>query len=168
MEKRKFNIIDFILIVFIVAVAAVLVYVMLGNTLFGGSQDAIILYTIQIDLLKNEFIPAINKIVSGTEVTDSVRLQGLGRVHSVEIDDAYANETDLVTGVVRRVSFPDHSRVTISVIAECRKEDDFKFIVNGKTVMVGIPVHFRTPYFVSYGMCVYIEELTGGSISGEE
>ena len=159
MEKRKFNIIDFILVVFIVAAASVLVYIMLGNSIFSGSKDATIVYTIEISLLRNEFLPAIEQMVPGTEVTDSVRFHEIGKVQRVEISDAYENETDLITGVVNRVPYPDHSRVRIIVKADAKIEDGFKYVVNGRTIMVGIPVHFRTPSFVSHGMCVYLDIL---------
>jgi hypothetical protein len=159
MEKRKFNIIDFILIVFIIAAVSALVYIMLGNNIFSGAEETEIVYTIEMRLVRNEFIPALSKIIPGTELIDSVRNHEIGKVVGVEITDAFENTTDLLTGVVNRVPYPDHSRVRITVEAKAEKENDVKFVVNGKTVMTGIPVHFRTPYFVGMGMCVYSDEI---------
>ncbi|MCL2096144.1 MAG: DUF4330 domain-containing protein [Oscillospiraceae bacterium] len=164
-KSRRFNIIDAALIVFIIAAAAVLVYVLLGNSLFAGDEDAVILYTIEINLLRNELVPAINQITPGDEIIDSVRQQEIGKVKEVKVVDSYVNETDLDTGVVSRRPFPDHSKITVIVEAECKLEDGFKYVVKGKTIMTGIPINFRTPHFVGYGMCVYVEEISRGSKS---
>ena len=159
MEKRKFNIIDFILIMAIAAAAALLVYILLGNNIFSGNEDATIVYTIEMRLVRNEFIPALLKMGPGTEMIDSVRNHEIGEVVEVIIEEAFENETDMITGVVNRVYYPDHSRVRIKVKAEVVIEEGFKYVVNGKAIMVGIPVDFRTTYFMGHAMCVYLEEI---------
>jgi len=166
MEKRKFNIIDFILIIVIAAAAALLVYILLGNNIFSGSEETTIVYTLEMRLVRNEFIPALLKMVPGTEMIDSVRNHEIGEIINVSIEDAYENETDLITGVVNRVPYPDHSIVRITVKAEAEKDEFGKYSVNGMIFMVGIPINFRTTYFVGVGRCVYLIE-TGEEANGE-
>jgi len=173
MDKKayKFNIIDIILVAFILVAASVLVYIMLGNEIFGGSDETEIIYTLEMTLVRDEHIANIRKIMPGTELIDSVRNHEIGEVLGVDVIDAYVNETDMETGVVRRVPYPGHSTVTIRVKAECKIEDGFKYVINGKPIMVGMPVNFRTPHFVGLARCIYLEEadeLKETEINGEE
>jgi len=159
-QKRtyKFNVIDFALIVIILAAVALLVYIMLGNNLLKGKEDTTILYTIEIDLLKDELVTSANQITPGTKITDSVRGYEIGEVQKVTVTDAYQNRTDMETGVVNSKPFPKHSKVTITVKTKCVREKA-KYVVNGKIIMVGVQISFRTPYFMSYGTCKYLEEI---------
>ena len=156
-KAHKFNIIDFILIVIIIAAVLLLGYIMVGNNLFAGSENTTILYTVEIQLIRNEFITQA-PLMKGAQIIDSVRSYDLGEIQEVKITDAYSNTTDLETGVVTRKAYPDHSKVTITVKAQCKKEKA-KYEINGKTIRVGARVDFRTPYLVSYGNCVAIEEI---------
>ena len=158
-KAYKFNIIDFLLIAVIVAAVSLLVYVMLGNDILGGSEDSTILYTIEIPLIKNDFLSSVHLMTKGTKIIDSVRTNELGEIQDVKITDAVALTTDLETGVVREVPYPEFSKVVITVLAKCKTVDKVKFVVNGATIMVGISLNFRTPYLVSYGTCTSLVEV---------
>ena len=162
-KSKKFNIIDFILIIFIAAAVLILVYIMLGNNLFSRGEDVTILYSIQVDLIKDELVYSIeDRLMPGTKILDSVRNEEIGEVYHVKREPALEYTDDKETGVVRRVPFPDHSKVIITVKAQSKKEK-VKYMVNGKAIMVGIPIHFRTPELVSVGNCIYLEELKENS-----
>ena len=150
-KPYKFNIIDFILVVVIIAAAAVLIYIMLGNDIFSGNEKITMLYEIEISVIKNEFITLVPQM-PGTKLTDSVRHYDIGEVQSVKIEDAYQNHIDLETGVIHSRIHPDHSKVTITVKADFTKSGQ-RYMVNGKNIMVGVRVDFRTPYLISYGFC---------------
>lgn len=157
-KPHKFNIIDFILILVIAAAVSLLVYIMLGNNVFMGSENATILYTIEISLIKNDFLSSAHLITKGTKIIDSVRTNDLGVIQDLKITDAVALTTDLEMGVVREVPYPDFSKVVITVLANCKK-DKVKFVVNGETIMVGIKIDFRTPYLVGSGVCTSLAEI---------
>ena len=158
-KARKFNIIDFILIVFIAAAAAVLLYVMLGNSLFARNEKITMVYDIEVDIIKNENIALVSQM-PGCVFTDSVRGNEIGIVQSVRVEDAYQNNTDLETGVVYRKLHLDHSKVIITVKADFTKTGP-RYMVNGKNIMVGVRVDFRTPYLISYGYCTSFVEFVG-------
>ncbi|MCL1859851.1 MAG: DUF4330 family protein [Oscillospiraceae bacterium] len=157
-KTYRFNIIDFILIVIIIAAVSLLIYIMLGNNLFAGSENTTILYTIEIPLIRNDFLGSLHLITKGTTIIDSVRSYNIGEVQEVKRTDAYSNTTNLEDNIVLSKLYPDHSKVTITVKAKCKK-DKAKYEVNGKPIMVGTRLDFRTPYLVSYGNCVAIEEI---------
>ncbi|MCL2158378.1 MAG: DUF4330 domain-containing protein [Oscillospiraceae bacterium] len=160
-KQYRFNIVDFVLIIVIVAAVSMLVYIMLGNNIFAGSEDSTIMYTIEISLIKDDYLSMANLITKGTKIIDSVRTNELGIIQDVKITDAYSLTTDMETGVVKETAYPDHSKVVITVLAKCKK-DKAKFVVNGETIMVGVPINFRTPYLVSYGNCTSLVEITSG------
>jgi hypothetical protein len=164
-KKNRFNIIDFMLVVFIALAVSALVYIVLGNNPFARGEDVEILYTIELRRVRNEFLPQINTL-PGTVLMDTVRKDELGTVVGVRIFDAEENQTDRTTGVVRRVTFPEHSRVAITVKATAKK--DTRYTVNGALIMVGVPVNFRTNDFVSQGMCVNIAYPGDGAANPEE
>ena len=171
-EKQKgykFNIIDFALIVLIAAAVSVLVYIMLGNNLLAAKEDTTIIYTIEIPLIRNELIPAINQIDRGvTKIIDSIRGYDIGVIQDYKITDAYSNQMDPEAGAVFKKPYPDHSKVVITVKSQCTK-GKVRYLINGKTSMVGVQIHFRTPTFISYGNCTYLVEVNedGSKKSGD-
>jgi len=157
-KAYRFNIIDFMLILVIAAAVALLVYVMLGNNILKGDDDSIILYTIEIPLIKNDFLPPVEGMMKGEKIIDSVRTNELGVVQDVKITDAVVLSTNLETGIIKETPYPNFSKVVITVRSEC-KIDKPKFVVNGANIMVGISINFRTPYLVSYGYITSLVEI---------
>lgn len=163
-KPHKFNITDVFLIAVIIIAALVLVYIVAETGLLGGGDDIYIYYTIDIYLLRNELIPAINRITAGDRITDAVRGNDMGEIQHFRILDGMSNTEDRIHGMVRRVPHPDHSRVQITVRARARKRGP-NFEVNGQTIMAGVQLFFRTPHFTGYGNCIDIvpvEMGTGG------
>ncbi|MCL2773167.1 MAG: DUF4330 family protein [Oscillospiraceae bacterium] len=158
-KEYRFNVVDGVLILIILAAAAALIYILAGNNLFSGGAKTEILYTIEIPLIKNEFVSAVNQTQQGTQITDSVRSYNLGEIQSVKVDAAFTNSTDMTKGVIEQKPYPDYSKVTITVKAQSTKGPG-GYSVNGKIIMVGEMVDFRTPYFVSYGNCISVQEIT--------
>ena len=157
-KTHRFNIIDIFLIIIIGAALGVLVYILMGNNLISNSQNATILYKIEIRMIKNAMLPDIRKIQAGNEILDSVRNQSIGVIQEVEIEDAYLNVENQVTGIVEQVLVPEHSKIVITVRAQAEKSD-IKYFVSGKNIMVGIPIDFRTPHFINSGYCINFEEI---------
>ena len=158
-KQKKFNIIDAMLIIIIAAAIGVLVYVLMGNNLINSSQNVTILYKIEVPIIKNSMLPDIRKLQAGNEILDSVRNQSIGNIYDVEIDEAYFNLENSATGVVERVIHPEHSKVTLTVQVRCEKSDIKKYYINGKNIMTGTKIDFRTPYFIYSGYCIYLEEV---------
>lgn len=157
-KPNKFNIVDALLLIIIVAAVGVLAYIFLGNTLIKGSQNTTIEYKIEIEIIKNDMLPEIKKLQEGAEIFDSVRNQPIGKIKSVEIEDAYKNVSNTVTGVITRVPQPEHSRIIMTVQSKCEKTD-MKYYIGGKNIMVGVKIDFRTYYFINSGFCTDLEEV---------
>ena len=163
MEKHKFNVTDLILILIILAAAAVLIYIVAGTNLFLGGEEIDIQYTIEMPLVRNEYLPAINKIMPGDKITESVRSYDIGEIQKVSISEGLAETTNLEKGIVQRVPYPDHSRLLITVKAKAQKDSkDLNYLINGKIIMVGVQIHFRTQHFTNTGTCIAMEVIKEG------
>jgi len=152
-KPYKFNITDVFLILIIVIAAAVLIYIVAGTNLFFGGEEVTVQYKIEIPLLRNEFVPEINKIGRGDKITDSVRGYDIGEIHHVSVDRAMEYTEDSERGIVKLVPYPDYSKVVITVRAKARI-DEPNYYVNGRVIMKGIMMYFRTQHFTGYGQCV--------------
>ncbi|MCL2099001.1 MAG: DUF4330 domain-containing protein [Oscillospiraceae bacterium] len=160
-KSYKFNITDVFLILIITGAASVLIYIVADTGLLFSGEEVSVQYTVEIPLLRNEFLPAINRITRGDKITDSVRGYDIGEIQSVGIFDGMANTEDKITGIFKRVSFPDHSRVLLTVRTKA-KYDEPNYYVNGKLIMVGVQIFFRTQHFTGYGNCVSFTPVTDG------
>jgi len=159
-KPYKFNITDIFLILIIIIAASVLIYIIAGTNLFLGGDEVTVQYTIEIPLIRNEYRDAISQIMPGDKITDSVRGNDIGEIYQqVRISEGMSNTDDKITGIVRRVPHPDHSRILITVRAQAKK-DGPKYVVNGKVIMVGTQIHFRTQHFMGYGNCVAFDIIT--------
>jgi hypothetical protein len=158
-KPYKFNITDAFLILIIIIAASVLIYIVLGTGLFTGGEEVTIEYTIDISLIKNELVPAINRL-PGEKITDSIRGYDIGEIHQVRISEANENADNKIDGIIVETPYPNHSRVLLIVRAKARKDSKgINYLVNGKLIIVGSPVHFRTQHFVGYGNCITIDEI---------
>jgi hypothetical protein len=135
-----------------------LIYIVTGTGLFFGGEEVTVQYTIEIPLLRNEFLPAINRITPGDRITDSVRGYDIGEIYGVSISEGMSNTDDRIQGIIRRVPHPDHSRVLITVRAQARK-DYPNYYVNGRLIMMGVQMFFRTQHFTGYGNCIEFIEI---------
>ena len=156
-KAYKFNITDAFLVAVIVVAALVLVYIVAETGLLQGGEEIYILYTIDMWILSNDFLPAISRIprgANGANITDNVRGNTLGVIQDVKISYAFEETTDLTRGIVRSVLHPDHSRVQFVVRARAAR-DGPNYRVNGQIIMVGVPLHFRIgQHFTGSGVCI--------------
>jgi hypothetical protein len=160
-KPYKFNVMDVFLILIIIIAASVLIYIVAGTGLIFGGEEVSIQYTIDISHIRNEFLPAINRITPGDKITDSIRGYDIGEIHSVKITEATSDTDDKNQGIIRKVPHPDHSRVQITVRAKAKQEGNAKNnYVNGRLIMVGVQMFFRTQHFTGYGNCVELIEIT--------
>lgn len=163
-KTRKFNFIDALMILLVIAVIGVVAYLFLNNKIFSTDEKTEILYTIRIDRVKNELIDDIKKLEKGQTITDSVRGYDLGKIEKIEITQATANLTNRSKGYIFKDNYPDYSQIVITVRADS-VEEPYGYDLNGYKIMVGAKVDFRTPYLISYGYCRSVTHADGSKSS---
>ena len=163
-KKKKgfrFNIIDAIVILIIIA-AAVLLGIILskgGSGIFGIKSSKVqIEYTVELKNIRDEF-RSEDFIKEGDSVTDSVTLYSIGNVISVKYSPGSFSGYNSAGEAVNS-EYPNHTNIVLTIRAEADISDGF-YSIGGYTVAVGKEIGVRLPNFVSEGYCSSITEIDG-------
>ena len=166
--KRKFNIIDFLVLIIIIAVIAVSVYAVISwsNIKSLWATDQVNLqYVMEFRGVDEEFI---NKIEAGDTVLDAVSKNQLGDVDRVSIEkytvlDYTKNETPSEDGKSSTVNYvgvlseyPDKYNVTVYISSIADYESGVGYTVNGRRIAIGETIEMRFPEFSSVGYCILL------------
>lgn len=166
--KRKFNIIDFLVLVIILAVIGVSIYAVVSwsNIKSLWSTSTVDLqYTVEFRGVDQAFI---DKIKEGDTVTDAVSKNQLGivdRVDSVEkytvldytkVQVSEGKDGTAVTSTYNAVlsEYPDKYNVTVYISSLAEYEKGVGYSINGRRIAVGEIIEMRFPEFSSVGYCV--------------
>ena len=152
-KKGKFNIVDCILVLMVLAVvAAVVVYFVPG--LFNAAADETeITFTIEFRGVDSAFI---TNIKNGDPVYDSGKQYVLGKVKSVE-NYAY---TELVyneeTGTAEAKEVEGLKNIVVTVTAKAIYTDGKGYSVNGARIAVGCAYNIGFPEFSGSAYCIEV------------
>ena len=159
-SKRRFNVIDFFIIVIALLVIAVLVY-----TISPWSQikkiwtkdEVSFNYAVELRGVDAKYISLIKE---GDSVINSVTKESLGKVSSIqEIKPSqtldYKIESEVPQGVL--VDSSNLYDITVHISATAGYEEGVGYTVNGCRVAVGEQLYFRFPNYEKAGYCVAID-----------
>lgn len=161
-KKRRFNFIDFLIILLIVALIAVLIYAFSPWSQIKklwASNEVILDYTVEIRGVDDEFVDLIK---NGDSAINSVTKSSLGTVTAIggiekntELDYTVA-EDGTVQGVLSES--PDKYDITVHIRATAEYEVGKGYSVNGCRVAVGEELFFRFPRYSCSGFCVALDK----------
>ena len=161
--KRKFNIIDFLILIIIIAVVGVCIYAVVSwsNIKSLWSTSTVELqYTVEFRGVDKEFV---DKIKVGDTVTDAVSKNQLGVVNKVDNQEPYtvldykvstdpdAKEEKISSELVQE---PNKFNVTVYISASAEYESGIGYTINGRRIAVGEMIEMRFPEFSSVGYCI--------------
>ena len=157
-KKTKFNIVDVIIIVLVLAAIAAVIYVFFGSKLSSdgvSNEKKKISYVLQITELREFYVDNISKDDSVYEAdTDKY----LGKVVSVSSAAATRIGTDLASGA--QVVSEIEGRVNLFVTIENEAEFyDGQYLVDGIPIIVGNVVSMVTPDLLAPANIVSVEIL---------
>jgi len=160
-QKRKFNIIDFFILLIIVAVVVALVYAFSPwsqiKKLWKPNQTTI-QYAIELKEVDDEFISLIK---AGDGVINSVTKSSMGTVDRVgeptrsTVLNYTSEEGDTYKGIL--VEKPDKYDIIVYVTATAEYEKGVGYTVNGSRIAVGEELFFRFPHFEYSGYCIAVD-----------
>ena len=164
-QKRKFNIIDFFILLIILAVVAALVYAFSPwsqiKKLWKPNQTTF-QYAVELKEVDDEFI---NLIKTGDGVINAVTKNSMGTVDRVSeptrstfLDYQYDTAEEgagTYKGVL--VEKPDKYDIIVYVTATAEYESGVGYTVNGSRVAVGEELFFRFPHFEYSGYCIAVD-----------
>ena len=156
-KKGRFNLIDFLLIVIILALIAGIVYVFIPSSLVSrvtADETYEIQYTLELTGVDEAYI---DNILENDIVIDSVSKSNLGTVAAVDYSIQYTelayNENESV-GVLTPVA--GKYNVIVTVNATAQYEQGKGYSVNGTRIAVGEKINARFPNYVCECYCISI------------
>ena len=158
MSKRKirFNIIDLIIILIIVAAAFVLakVFVGGGKDIAAETNTKKIQYVIEIQEVEDRFDGSVKK---GDAVQDAIERKNIGTVVGVQSSDFQKITFDYDTGM-ETVSYVE-GRIVLDITIEATAiVTDKAYTVDGCEIRVGEQYSIMLPEFYGVGYCIKITE----------
>ncbi|MBE6535218.1 MAG: DUF4330 domain-containing protein [Ruminococcaceae bacterium] len=161
-SRKKFNLIDFLLIVVVLLITAGLVYLFLPTSLvknITADRTVQIRYVLEVKGVDGQYI---NNIAAAQLVQDSVSKGEIGYVEAVE-NNPYSElrydlqqETDSGIGVISQIDGKYDLRITIT--ADARYEEGAGYTVNGTRIAVGEKIYTKFPDFACEAFCIGVEE----------
>lgn len=157
-HASRFNFIDAIIILCVLAILALFFFVYSPIELFGiGTKETNIIYTVKVSGVSSEYASAIS---TGDVLSDSDGYV-LGTVASevdIEPHSIYEyRENEYGSGGIVRMTHPDLVDLIITVSAKSEKGRD-GYSVDGKRIAVEAEYHLLLPKFESKGICISLSE----------
>ncbi len=157
--KRKFNFIDFLIVLVLIAVIGSLIYAFSPWTniekLWANNQTELT-YFVEIKDVSPEYIDMIK---NGDTVISSVTKNSLGTVEEVtNIENAYVYDYVLEDGKMTCVILenPKKYNITLKITALADYNEGIGYSVNGCRVAIGEMLDLRLPTYTCSGYCTQI------------
>ena len=171
-SKRKFNIIDFLVILIVVAIVGVSIYSVFSwsdTKKLWSTRTVEFNYTVELKGVDQEFI---DKIKVEDVVTDGATKNQLGKVDRVDNTEKYwvvdykkepiIGDNGEPTGednyAFTKAEHPYKYNITVYISSSAEYEEGIGYTVNGKRIAVGEAIDLRFPEFSQTGYCVSINE----------
>ncbi|MBQ2897417.1 MAG: DUF4330 family protein [Clostridia bacterium] len=153
MKKFKFNFVDTIIILMVLAVITV-GWLFINNRSSDGSSSK---FSYDI-LLKEIPIETVNAITKGSDVFDGVKIINIGVINDFSYKKSQYYEYSEQTGEYVFTEVPDMYDVTINVQAG-GTFSGLTHIVNEYEIYVGKAVDIKSVGFVGHGVIVAVNEV---------
>ena len=161
-KSRKFNFVDFLLILLVLALIAGAVYLFTQGSIFkklGATEQGTLTYTVEIQGVDAEYL---NIIKESDVVVDSVTKNTLGTVSAVDYNtkqtvlEYVKNEDEdgnvTYTGVLSE--YPNQYTVLVTITAPAEYVSGDGYFVNNCRIAVGEGLALRFPDFAAEGYCI--------------
>ena len=158
-KSRRFNFVDLLLILLVLAIIAGAVYLFSPGSVFkkmGTTEHGTLSYTVEFHGVDGEYL---NKIKENDVVVDSVTKNILGTVAAVDYNtkqtvlEYVKNEDDgTYSGVLSE--YPNQYTVIVTITASAEHVSGDGYFVNNCRIAVGESMALRFPDFVAEGHCI--------------
>lgn len=153
--KKKFNSIDFIIILFVVAALAVGGYMLLSKKDSTQVGDRNVKATIQIEFMKKEaYLAEIPKV--GDDVTIGVKEKMPAKVVTVDVKPAEAVSYDLLNGSASWQEIPNMYDIYVTMEADA-VETKKQININGSPIRVGDNDAVRSMGWAGFGFVTQLD-----------
>ncbi len=179
-KKYRFNIIDVLIILVVIAIGVVMYYYMSARNTVASNSEVELEYVVELKTVHKDYL---DNIKIGDKAVETVREQQIGEIVDIAISPAYNIATNTETGEMYIAYYPplDENGDTIVLDGEENNQpiegreyeyynvrvtvrDTFKrsesgYKINAFELVVGQVVYFRVPEFIGEGYCLSIKEI---------
>ncbi len=158
-KKRKFNLVDVIITVIILAAIALLAYIFIFNRSVGKASDTVkIQYTLEVKNERDELIDNAAANI-GKSLIEGTAKYNLGTIVDFYSTPAVYSAYDHETGESVNALYPEHSNVCFVVEADAVKDPTTeRYSITGFEVSVGTLVYIRLPEYAGTAYCISVKE----------
>ncbi len=159
-KKRKFNLVDVIITVIILAAIALLAYIFIFNRSAGNSSDTVkIQYTLEVRDERDELVDNAAANI-GKSLIEGTAKYNLGTVVDFYSTPAVYSAFNHETGESVNTLYPEHSNVCFVVDADAVKNPGTeRYSISGFEVSVGTLVYVRLPEYAGTAYCISVKEV---------
>lgn len=175
-KKYRFNIIDVLIILVVLAIGVVMYYYMGARNSVALNLEVELEYVVELKTVHRDYLDKINV---GDKVVETVRDQQIGEITDIKVSPAYNIATNTDTGDMY-ISYypqintdgsldgdtqdekaePEYEYYNVKVtVRDTFKRSESGYKINAFNLVVGQVVYFRVPHFVAEGFCISITEL---------
>ena len=149
--KARFNFVDAIIIVIIVAVVGAAIYLIAtGNQEARKTENGNISYTVRISAVDETYLSFIKE---GETVKDSASGKILGTIESIRTEKTkFYGDTAIPSEngyTISSAEYPDKYDVYVTITAMSDSDKRDIHYVSGNRILVGSTIYFKVPSFVS-------------------
>ena len=158
-KKRRFNLMDVIITVIIIAVIALLAYVFIFNRSTGDTVDTVrIQYTLEVKNERDELVDNAAANI-GKSLIEGMAKYNLGEVVDFKYTPSTYSAFNHETGESVAALYPEHSDVSFIVSADAVKNPvTGRYSIGGFEISVGTLVYVRLPEYAGTSYCTAIRE----------
>lgn len=159
-KSKKFNFVDFLVIILILAIVGTGIYLLSPASFLKNLQsgkEGTLIYTIEIKGVDSEYLA---KIEENDAVIDSVTKVSLGTVTTVDRNTKHSvfecRESTENPGTYEGVfaEYPDQYDVIVTITADAEYVPQSGYFVNHRRIAVGEKISLRFPNYVGEGYCI--------------
>lgn len=158
-KKRKFNVVDFFIVVIILALIAILIYAFSPWSQIKklwSSDEVSIEYTVELRQVDESYIDLINRNDDAKNAANGISLGEVATIESIEESLVLGYDSTTNEGVF--AEHPNQYDITLRITAKADYEKGVGYSVNGCRIAVGEEIFFKFPKFVCSGYCIGLSE----------
>mgnify|MGYP004455938049 CR=1 FL=1 len=155
MTKGRFNFVDVLIIVMVLAIIAVVVYMSVSDKKVAASSEKVVTYTVKLSGVNKDYLPLIKK---GETVTDSSTGALIGTITDVTSEKSKHVGSKITADTLgnRYISYSEYDNLyDVFVTMTVKADVDSRGIayVNKNKVLVGSKIYFRCGTFAAASFC---------------
>lgn len=162
-RRGKFNIIDALVIVVVLLLAALVLRLIdpLGFFEDASEREAVLRYTVLFESVDDSLAAAVRE---GDSATGSPEGGYMGSVKSVEVGKAVRWAVSESTGMMEAIEVDGKSDIRVEIEIECIWRDGVGYITaaDGTQLACGEDMSLAFPELSANGVCVALYEIGGG------